>query len=214
MTLYLADRDTASFQDERLAVDVVCAGDSLTGWNNEGPVTYWPYPCYPQFLQKLCLPLGLTITNAGIAGEISRNGISQVRDYLGLFSNARYFIIGYGTNDLGIWPDVERTSPDIINNLDQMVQAVVRRGRKAILFNVPYANEAMFPAYVAEELHRSREYHNAKLKKYCDRQGMPLTNICSHLQDEHFADELHPNEAGAIIIAEEVFGVLKAVHGE
>ena len=175
----LTDRDTDAFQQERLNVDVVCAGDSLTGWNNEGPVDYWPYPCYPQFLQQSCLPIRLTIANAGIAGEISRNGIGQVGDYLGLFSNARYFVIGYGTNDLGMWPNVERTSRDIIANLDQMVRTVAERGKKAILFNVPYANEAMFPTFVAEELHQGRDYHNARLKEYCDRQGVPLADICA-----------------------------------
>ena len=55
--LCVADRDTDSFQQERLIVDVVCAGDSLTGWNNDGPMACWPYPCYPQFLQELCTPL-------------------------------------------------------------------------------------------------------------------------------------------------------------
>jgi len=138
--LHLADRDTDSFQRERLVVDVVCAGDSLTGWNNDGPMAHWPYPCYPQFLQESCRPLGLRIANGGIAGEISHNGIAQVRDYLELFPNARYFVIGYGTNDLG------------------------------------------------------------------------MADICSNLRDEHFADELHPNEAGAKIIAEEIVKVLRTVH--
>ena len=35
--------------------------------------------------------------------------------------------------------------------------------------------------------------------------------IASKLRDEHFADELHPNEAGAQVIAEEVFRVLGGV---
>jgi hypothetical protein len=35
--------------------------------------------------------------------------------------------------------------------------------------------------------------------------------VYSTLRDEHLADELHPNEAGARIIAAEVFTVLAAV---
>jgi lysophospholipase L1-like esterase len=50
------------------------------------------------------------------------------------------------------------------------------------------------------------------LKMYCDQHGIPLADICSHLRGEHLGDELHPNEAGARIIAEEVFKVLAAVH--
>jgi lysophospholipase L1-like esterase len=150
----------------------------------------------------------LKIANGGIAGEVSENGVWQVREQLTLFPNARYFIVGYGTNDLGMWPDLERTSQRIIANLDQMVHAVMDRGKQPILFNVPYANESMFSVQIAEDLHAKRDYHNEKLKEFCDQRGIALADICSHLRDEHFADELHPNEAGAKIIAEQVFEVL------
>ncbi len=56
-----------------------------------------------------------------------------------------------------------------------------------------------------------RDYHNARLKDFCERARIPLADICSRLRDEHFADELHPNGAGAKIIAEEVFVVLQAL---
>ncbi|MGA8349755.1 MAG: hypothetical protein WB773_18350, partial [Isosphaeraceae bacterium] len=88
--LYVADRGMPSFQAARLSVDVVCAGDSITGWNNFGVVRDWPYRNYPEVLQRFCDPLGLTIANGGIAGEVSPNGLGQVRDYLDLFPNARY----------------------------------------------------------------------------------------------------------------------------
>ena len=146
-----------------LSADVVCAGDSITGWNNFGEASEWPYRTYPEFLQRLCEPLGLRIANGGIAGEVSPNGLEQVRDYLDLFPNAKYFVVGYGTNDLGMWPEVERTSPMIIDNLGRMVRAIRDGGRKSILLNVPYANESMFPRRIAEDLHRMRDYHNERL---------------------------------------------------
>ncbi len=118
--LYIADRGMPSFQAARLSADIVCAGDSITGWNNFGGVRDWPYRTYPEFLQGLCECQGLTVANGGIAGEVSPNGLGQVRDYLSLFPNAWYFVVGYGTNDLGMWPEVERTSPRIIENLDRM----------------------------------------------------------------------------------------------
>ena len=86
-----------------------------------------------------------------LLARISENGIGQVEDYLDLFPNARYFIIGYGTNDLGIWPDTEQTSRRIIENWMRMVQAVAERGKKVILFDVPYVNEAMFAPFIAQE---------------------------------------------------------------
>jgi lysophospholipase L1-like esterase len=206
--LYVADRGTPSFQAARLSADVVCAGDSITGWNNFGVVRDWPYCTHPEFLQRFCEPLGLTVANGGIAGEISPNGVGQVRDYLGLFPNARYFVVGYGTNDLGMWPQVERTSPRIIENLDQMVRSIRDDGRQPILLNVPYANESMFLRSVAEDLHRMRDYHNERLNRHCLENQVPLVDIASKLRDEHFADELHPNDEGAQVIATEVLRVL------
>ena len=212
--LYIADRGMPSFQAAPLSVDVVCAGDSITGWNNFGGVRDWPYRTYPEFLQGLCESLGLRIANGGIAGEVSPNGVGQVRDYLGLFPNARYFVVGYGTNDLGMWPEVERTSPQIIENLHRMVRAIRDSGRQPILLNVPYANESMFLRRIAEELRNNRDYHNDKLRDYCLKDHVPLVDIASKLRDEHFADELHPNDEGAQVIATEVFRVLSEVRRE
>jgi lysophospholipase L1-like esterase len=208
MVLYIVDQRTPTFEAGRTAVDVVCAGDSLTGWNNFGSAPSWPYRTYPDFLQKLCIPLGLRIANGGMAGEISDNGLKQVQDYLALFSNARYFVIGFGTNDLGTWPDTKATSKRIISNLGRMVRAVQDQGKKAVLFNVPNANESRFPPHIVEELCGKRGYHNAKLKEFCEQQGIPLADICSRLHDEHFGDEFHPNDEGAKIIGEEVFKAL------
>jgi lysophospholipase L1-like esterase len=209
--LYVADRHSPSFEASRTSVDVVCAGDSITGWNNVGGVSDWPYRTYPEYLQGLCGPWGLRVANVGIAGEVSGNGLGQVEDYLALFPNARYFVVGYGTNDLGMWPEVETTSPRIIGNLDRMVQAVRGGGREPILLNVPYANESLFPRRDAEDLHRIRDYHNGRLRTFCEANRVPLADICSKLRDGHFADELHPNEAGAKVIAEEVFRVLTSL---
>jgi lysophospholipase L1-like esterase len=61
-------------------------------------------------------------------------------------------------------------------------------------------------------LHEERDYHNTRLKEYCEERRIPLADVCSHLRDEHFGDELHPNEAGARIIADVVFKVLIAVY--
>jgi lysophospholipase L1-like esterase len=206
--LYVVERGTAAFEAARTVVDVVCAGDSLTGWNNSGPVHYWPYPTYPEFLQESCAPLGLRVANGGIAGEISDNGPQQVRDYLDLFPNARFFIMGMGTNDLGTWPDTETASRRIIGNLDRMAQMVLDQGKQPILFNVPHANEAMFSSRFAREIHGKRDYHNPRLQAFCDEHGIPLADICCLLRDEHFGDELHPNGRGAKIIAEAVFPLL------
>ncbi len=209
--LYLANCESPAFQAGRHSVDVVCAGDSITGWNNFGVVSGWVYRTYPEFLQRLCDALGLTVANCGIAGEVSPNGLGQIRDYLDLFPTARYFVVGYGTNDLSMWSPVERTSPMIIENLDGMVRAIRDGGRQPILLNVPYANESMFPRRIAEELHANCDYHNERLRACCMENEVPLVDIASKLRDEHFGDELHPNDEGAKVIAQEVFRVLSEV---
>ena len=45
------DESSDVFRAEHVAFDVVCAGDSLTGWGNFGPAESWPFRCYPEFLQ-------------------------------------------------------------------------------------------------------------------------------------------------------------------
>ncbi len=66
----------------------------------------------------------------------------------------------------------------------------------------------MFPRRIAEELHANRDYHHDRLRAHCLENQVPLVDIASTLRDEHFADELHPNDAGASVIAQEVFRVL------
>ncbi len=40
---YVVERDTAAFEAARTTVGMVCADDSLTGWNNFGPAAQWSY---------------------------------------------------------------------------------------------------------------------------------------------------------------------------
>lgn len=209
-TVYVSDAPYDSDFDSRaMQVDVVCAGDSLTGWNNFGRRESWPFPTYPEFLQQLCQPLELQIADGGVAGEVSDNGLHHVTSYLRTFSQARYFVIGFGTNDLGTWDDLEATSQRILDNYADMVAAVREDSRTPILFDVPNANESLFVAEAVADLRRRRDYHNGKLAAFCRTRNVPLVDIRSHLKDEHFGDELHPNEQGARIIAECVFEVLR-----
>jgi lysophospholipase L1-like esterase len=64
---------------------------------------------------------------------------------------------------------------------------------------------------MAEDLRRMRDYHNERLAAYCREGRIPLVDIASVLRDEHFGDELHPNDEGAQVIAQEVFRVLNEV---
>jgi lysophospholipase L1-like esterase len=131
-----------------------------------------------------------------------------VREYLELFPNARFFVLGYGSNDLDKWPDVEATSPRIIENLNSMVGAVRDAGRAVVLLDVLDADESRLDREEAEALRRSLAYHNDRLRQYCLAHRVPLVEVCGKLRAEHFDDPFHPNEHGAQIIAHEVFRVL------
>ena len=54
-------------------------------------------------------------------------------------------------------------------------------------------------------------HHNERLTEALPGEPDPLVDIASKLRDEHFADELHPNDEGAQVIAQEVFRVLSEV---
>lgn len=185
--------------------DIICIGDSITGWSQYA-LEERPYPTYPQFLQEL-LP-NLTIANVGIAGAYSEEGIRHVQDAVERFPTARYFVIGYGTNDLGLSEDLEQTSRNIISNLEEMITLVRSQGIIPLLMNIPNVNESLVPPCQRAELCLKRDYHNQQLAKFCSRQNLVLADICSHLKAEDFADVLHPNETGAQKIAQVVHQIL------
>ena len=60
-----------------------------------------------------------------------------------------------------------------------MVQLVAGRGKRPILFNVPHVNERMFPPRIAREVHGKRDYHNPRLKAFCEEHNISLADICT-----------------------------------
>jgi lysophospholipase L1-like esterase len=208
--LGIFDQSSDVFLADRIPFDVVCAGDSLPGWGNFGPAESWSFRCYPEFLQVMCEPLGLKVANCGVAGETSDNGVSQVRDYLKLFTTARFFLICYGANDLDNSDDHEATSSKIIANLGHMVQFVWKRGRQPIMLDIPDVNARLFPSDLLLAARAARSYHNDRLKQFCHDLDIPLAVISGCLGEEHFGDACHPNIEGAKTIAGVAFKVLAA----
>jgi gamma-glutamylaminecyclotransferase len=209
LPLFVAQQGNYEFTRQRTQVDIVCVGDSITGWNNFGPPENWPFPTYPRFLQLLCSPQGNRVVDGGIAGEVSPAGPRHVSRYLEWFVNATWYVIGFGTNDLGMSDDVRNTSERIVEHMRAMASRVASRGKNPIFLNVPHPNSRYFPTTVANRLRGDRVYHNQQLAKFCDSAHIPLVDICTPLNDDHFGDALHPNETGARIIAETVFRTLR-----
>ena len=194
-----------TFEKARNKADIVCIGDSITGWNNLSMhPTAWPFKTYPHYLQKLLK--NLAIANVGDAGETSKKGIYLTQRSLDWFPNAQKYIIGFGANDLAYTKKVT-ASRTILTNLEKIVDLLSENNKKVILLNVPYLNEPMFPEKDAIETHEKRDYHNQKLAE-CFENDAIIADICSKLNPEHLGDTLHPNEAGAKIIAKEIYSCL------
>lgn len=107
---------------------------------------------------------------------ISLSDMNECRNGLAC-PNARFFVIGMGAKDIGFAPDTEVVSNKTIGNLGQMVQLVRDRGKQPILFNLPDENEDTWPsrlAFLARKLNAKRDYHNARLKEFCDEQASRL----------------------------------------
>jgi lysophospholipase L1-like esterase len=183
-------------------VDIVCVGDSLTGYNNFGSV--WPLPTYPDFLQEMLRRDGglEIVLNGGQAGEWSDGAPSLTRQYLGLFPRSTHFIIGFGTNDLARLDEdeMDATSTTIIEHLGDAIALAEIAGKKVVAFNVPHLNGRLFGKGTVARSRRMREYHNGRLAAFCAAKGIPLADVCSRLADEHFADALHPSAAGTKMV--------------
>jgi lysophospholipase L1-like esterase len=192
-------------------VDVVCLGDSITGWNNFGDVSTWPFSTYPTHLvERLSPENSVSVLNAGIAGDISINAEKMVKYCLERFSEAKYYVVGYGTNDLAQDNDVCVVSKQIVDSLERAINVLVRAEKKVVLFNVPYLNSTRLSTEEVRVTNSLRDYHNQKLvERFSSRTEM--VDICSYLKPEHFGDVLHPNESGAKLIASLVYAALERV---
>ncbi|MEI6058754.1 MAG: SGNH/GDSL hydrolase family protein [archaeon] len=211
MNLVDCEDNSDSSRDFRNKVNVVCVGDSITGYNNWDDKSSWISQTYPEFLPEQLERRGkdLVVANCGMAGELSDDGLRRVERFLAMFPKSRYFVIGYGTNDLANHIDVGVVSESIVTNIDSVVEGVFRAGKKSVLLNVPYVNEICFPVGVAAYYHERRDFYNSKLAAYASKRKISLVDICSKLQNGHyFIDELHPNISGAKVIAGEVADVL------
>lgn len=210
-------------------IDILCAGDSLTGWNNRKiHPSIWPFPTYPSYLQEILNENGhgLCIANAGIAGSTSDIGFFTIMDCISMFEKAKIYVIGFGANDLGrgsltefdkkigltesdiYKPHIKEITETAIKNLDRIIESITSEGKKSILINVPNVNEAICPKEIVQELREKRDYFNENVANYFAGK-VPIVDIHARLRDIHFGDSVHTNEEGAKIIAEAVYLVLK-----
>ena len=193
---------------------IVCVGDSLTGYNNFGELC--PVPTYPAFLQEMLAPNGRApvVLNSGQAGEVSGMAAHLTREYLRLCPGATHMVIAFGTNDLGQveggMAEAEARSEMVIRNLRDAFSTARAAGSQVLCFNVPDLNASLLGEKMFAFASQIRDLHNRRLAEYCTANQVALADIRSLLRVEHFADALHPNAAGARLIAEAVCSLIQS----
>ena len=176
---------------------IVAFGDSLTaglGVRLE--------EAYPALLQRRVDAAGLNyeVVNAGVSGETSAGGLRRL-DWA-LAGDVRALVLALGANDglRGLPPDQLR------RNLAQMIETAQARGIAVVLAGME-APPHFGRAYVVE----FRETFPAPAKQYRTALVPFLLEGVAGIGSMNQPDGIHPNAAGAKLVADNVWAVLRPV---
>jgi len=157
---------------------ILAFGDSITYGTGAGPEE-----SYPSALSNL---LGCEVINAGIPGEMTKEGVERLPSLLEEY-NPDVVIICHGGNDLlG-----QRNNNSIENNLENMIIAAKNSNCDVILVGVPS------PALI---LHPPEFYKKIAKKYNIPYEGKIISNILNSPSLK--SDPIHPNANGYRKLAE------------
>lgn len=169
-----------------LAADVImCVGDSITaGVGGASP--------YPVYLQQM-LGGSATVVNKGLPGEQTSGGLGRLSGYLQEVK-PQYVLIMEGAND-AIWG----VSPNTVKfNLARMVDTVRASGATPIISTItPNTHHAGVGATIP--------VYNSSIAGLAAQMGVAFVDSYNRVAGDWknlTVDGLHPNDAGAKIIAE------------
>ena len=145
---------------------------------------------YPAILSKLT---GRAVINAGISGELSEQGLRRLSALLDQHQPEMLILI-HGANDILRKLSLEKTR----SNLEAMITLAQERQIQVLLlgvpsFNVLFLNSAPFYKEVAEK-------YNIPI----DLETLPTIIAKRSLK----SDQVHPNDAGYAIMAENIYQLL------
>lgn len=164
---------------------VLAFGDSLT--SGYGADTE---QAYPALLQTL---ISRTVINAGVPGEISREGLRRLPALLNQY-RPDLVIICHGGNDILRRLDLQQTS----DNIQRMIELSHSNGAQVVLVGVPEYGVFLSSAAFYTEL--------------AEANRLPIENdvISDVLKRAALkADRVHPNADGYAVIAERLSVMLK-----
>ena len=172
---------------EKLSPDAVILafGDSLTYGSGASQNAD-----YPAILSTLS---SHEIINAGIPGEISRDGLNRLPDLLDEYQPELLILI-HGGNDM-----IRRIpSQQISDNLKQMIDKARQRNIKVVMLGVPKLN--LFLLDSAELYQQVADEQKVPI----DLETLPKILSTKTLK----SDAIHPNNEGYRIMAENIYKLL------
>ncbi|HBA82469.1 MAG TPA: arylesterase [Verrucomicrobia bacterium] len=166
---------------------VVAFGDSLTSGYGVAPDD-----SYPSILSQL---LGCQVINAGIPGEVSREGLGRLLETVRLHQ-PDLVVLCHGGNDL-----LHRTEPLCAKaNVSQIIQSLKAQGIDVILVGVPepglWLSAARWYGDLAEE-------HGIPYES--EAVSLVLSDALTRNDDR-----IHPNERGYRIMAESIAALIRS----
>lgn len=165
--------------------NIICFGDSLTeGYGAK------PGEDYPSTLSKL---LNQPVINAGVSGNTTRQALERLQADV-LNKDPRIVIVQFGGNDF--FRKIPRN--ETRDNLDQLVLKIQEKGAMVAIAGVRIG-------LIVDE------YDEVYKQVAKDRKCIYIPNIMKDIftDPQKKSDELHPNAAGYIIIAQRVYERIK-----
>ncbi len=155
---------------------------------------------YPSLLQARLNEQGLNyeVVNAGVSGDTSAGGLSRL-DWA-LQGDVRILVVALGGNDglRGLPPEA------LQRNLSEIIERAQARGIRVIL-----AGMEAPPNYGRQYLVSFHKVYPALAQKYHVPLVPFLLQNVGGVADLNQPDGIHPNAAGARIVADNVWAVLK-----
>jgi len=180
---------------------IIAFGDSLTAGFGLAEKESYPY-----LLQEKLRSDGYDyeVINAGVSGDTSLGGLERV-DWVLEQENAKILVLELGANDLLRGAPVARMK----NNLAQIIRKTKTKGIK-ILFCGMLAPPTMGADYARDFTMAFADLANEHRVEFLP---FLLENVASK-KELNQADGIHPNPAGARIMADNIYKALKPMLAE
>jgi len=131
--------------------------------------------------------------NAGIGGELARDGLLHLGTWLEINPDFEYITLAYGTNDA--WSGKDVATQPWESNMREMITTILAEGRTPVIPLIPFASETT---------HRTLPAWNERVLALTEEYGLPcgpdLYTWFREHPEELSGDGVHPSRDGYISI--------------